>query len=125
MAPKIERISGGLFGATAVTRKEGAEREDSSKRDHKQQKEQEQDEPRREVDRATVEKALAELRESGRFTQNGLRAEVVETKEGIVVRMIHPNGSVIKSMNGEEFLKLHSVSVGEKSVRGNILDQKF
>lgn len=71
-----------------------------------------------------VQKALKSLNEDPHFVHSGLTAKMVGS-ENIEVEFSQQNGSFVKSLTAEEFLKLRLHSEGESTARGKILDQKF
>jgi hypothetical protein len=82
---------------------------------------QKQEEPNREE----LERALNEMKSSPNFTGKGINAEIIDTVNGLTVRLNQANGSTIKTMTADEFMRLRRSSVLEDVGRGNILDQKF
>ncbi|MBI3543970.1 MAG: hypothetical protein HY075_11925 [Deltaproteobacteria bacterium] len=125
MSAKIERVSGTAFGTAAIKRKESADQQGSANQQKKEQQQQKPDEEQQPpADRQTVEKAMADLRSSDNFTQTGMRVEVLNTKEGLRVRLAQANGSVVKVMSAEEFMKLRDSTAGVNASPGKILDQK-
>ena len=119
MSTRIERAWGAFqVGQTAVKRKDSADKEGSGKQEH--HKQEKRDEPEQKADREQIQKAVEDLRAAGDFTATGMKVEAFETEEGLRVRLAQPNGTTVKVMSAEEFLKLRDASVN----RGKILDQK-
>ncbi|MEW6057353.1 MAG: hypothetical protein AB1540_12145 [Bdellovibrionota bacterium] len=130
MAPKIERVWGSLFAVNpnAVKRKEGSENgqpdDQREKRGRQNPSEEQGQKAPKQADRADVERAINDLKSADPFTQAGLRVEMMQTAEGLSVRLLQHNGTVLKTMSAEEFLKLRESSAADQT-RGKILDQKF
>lgn len=126
---KIERTSAAILGGTAIKRKESPEKDglaNDSKRDNEKQRQQhEEEEQQTAADRQSVEKAMTEMRTADSFTQTGMKVEVFDSKEGLRVRLAQANGSTVKVMSAEEFMKLRQAATGIPAARGKILDQKF
>ncbi len=86
---------------------------------------QNQDQKQEEPNREELERALNEMKSSPNFTGKGINAEIIDTVNGLTVRLNQANGSTIKTMTADEFMRLRRSSVLEDVGRGNILDQKF
>lgn len=138
MAPRIEKIWGTIFGQSGVKRKETKDRDPSQGQGYDQgganqngdgnspQNPDNSDQEQKLVfDRPMLEKAAEELRALPSFSQTGMKLDIIETKTGIVVRLLHGSGNLIKEMGAEEFLKLKDSSSGQSVSRGKFLDQKF
>lgn len=128
MSGKIEKTWGTIFGQTAVRRKESADKDGSSNEQNpgREKKERPADpETPKSADRQSVEKAMTDLRSENHFTETGMRVEVINSKDGLRIRLAHANGSTVKVMTAEEFMKLRESSDGEQAARGKILDQKY
>ena len=129
MAPRIERALGAVFGLGAVKRKDSPEKDSGQdkKQEHDPQSQNQSsgDEHQRSADRQSVEKALTDLRTTRQFDQTGMRVEVLETKDGLRVRLAHADGTTVKVLTAEDFIKLKETSTGDQTPRGKILDQKF
>lgn len=125
MALKIERVWSNLFSTDKVTQKDNQQRNDKQKdQQPKKDENKEQASDERAKDRAHVEKAAQELRETPSFQSTGMSVEVLGKDETITVRLTQVNGTTIKVMTAEEFLKLKD-NTGKQALRGKILDQKF
>ena len=75
--------------------------------------------------RKALEDAIDSLKSSQEFTETGIGIELTETKSGLIVKMSQPNGTTIRTLSAEDFLKLRQGSENSSPVRGKILDQKF
>lgn len=84
--------------------------------DKEDSKEQEQATPEE------VQKAIERFASDGDTIAQGLTAQSEGTGPGLRVLLKDQNGSLIRQLSGEEFLKLRN-TVTQK--RGKILDQKF
>ena len=134
MAPRIEKFFGSIFGQTAVKRKDLPVRDDlasqhdakgGSKHSESQNQQQREESKKEPVDRVTLEKAVVELRATQEFGPTGLAIEIIESGGILYVRFAQSNGTVVKMLNGDEFIQQKLTSSPEHSPRGKILDQKF
>lgn len=129
MSAKIERASAAILGNTAIKRKDAPDKDgtprDSKREKNKQEQEAQDEQPETPTDRQSVEKAMTEMRTADSFTQTGMRVEVFDSKEGLRVRLAQSNGTTVKVMSAEEFMKLRQAATGILAARGKILDQKF
>ena len=130
VSQKIERASAAILGSTSIKRKDTSDKDRSSGDSHREkEKKDQQPEPESEpeiaADRPSVEKAMGEMRTTDNFTQTGMKVEVFESKDGLRVRLAQANGSTVKVMTAEEFMKLRQAASGVLAARGKILDQKF
>lgn len=92
---------------------------------NKQQQEKQKDETPEEPTRDELEKAISEMKALPVFTNTGIHADIVTTKNGTVVRMSQANGVFVREMSAIEFMKLHSISSNAEQNRGSILDRKY
>ena len=76
-------------------------------------------------DLSELEKAVNDTQKDPAFTQSGLHAEIISTKDGPKIQLTHSGGNTLKILSAEEFLKLRDSSHQEDTGRGKILDQKF
>lgn len=124
MAPKIEKIWGSVFSPSAVRRKEPSDKDGSGQKKEQPRDQNSRDE-RPSADRKSVEKAVSDLRSEESFTHTGMSVEMIESPDGLQVRLIHPSGALIKTMSADDFMRLRESSAGGPLLRGKILDQKF
>jgi len=127
---KIDKVWTQMFGTSLIRRKSDAEHDSPEKRKNHQQYQQDSQNYHQQKDgqasKEEVEKAVAVLKASAEFSSSGLLLNLVETPDKtLTVEIQQPNGTVVKSMTGAEFLRLRSLSDGETIARGKILDQKF
>jgi uncharacterized FlaG/YvyC family protein len=123
VAPRIEKAWGILF-PQAVTEKQQAKDQDA-KSGHQKKEEKAPDPEERKADKKDVEKAVSDLAGTAHFAQTGMSAQIVETVNGLVVKVIQNNGQVVKIISAEEFLKLRDAATASGPARGKILDQRF
>ncbi len=130
MAFRITKLIPNISTATPVHRKDTtdvtavSDRPDKEgNRDQYQQQNQQQE--KKEFSKEDVEKAVNDMQKDPSFSKSGLHAEIITSKDGIKINLTHANGSQLKSMSAEEFLKLRDSAHREDSGRGKILDQKF
>lgn len=124
---KIERIWTNIFGSNLIRSKEDAGQESShqKKNQYFQNQENSQDPQGKSASKEEVEKAIDSLKSSTEFSASGVLLNVLHGEKGTTVEFIQPNGTIIKTMSGEEFLRLRGSAEGDKTPRGSILDQKF
>lgn len=123
--PRIERFWTNLFGNNIIKRKESPQDDQQKRQNQHQQSKQDSENPKQEIKKQDVESAIADLKKIDQFNQTGMGVELVETKEGIHVKLSHANGHTIKTMSAAEFLRLRDQSQNDQPARGKILDQKF
>lgn len=137
MAPRIERVMGAIFGQSLVRRQqETADRDPSQgpgydgnpankENSGREQSPIESQAELRAVDRETLERSIKALRESSHFAQTGMQVEMINSKEGLMVKLTQASGVTIKTLTAEEFVRLEKAAGGQEQARGKILDQKF
>ena len=117
---------------TAVRKKDATDsvsalddRTGSNNQNQKQNQNFSDEEEKEPPTREELEKAVLEMKSATSFTSTGIKAEIVNTKDGVQVQLNQPNGTAIRTMSAEEFMKMRRASILEASGRGNILDQKL
>jgi hypothetical protein len=128
VALKIEKIWGNVFGSGTVKRKESAVRDEKPDQQHQQPDKEDQNEAQNQdakSDPQLVQKAIDEMKTHQNFISTGIHLDMVNTAMGLFVRFSQANGTQLKTMTAEDFLKLKTVSTATESGAGKILDQKF
>ncbi|MBU6375819.1 MAG: hypothetical protein KGQ59_07480 [Bdellovibrionales bacterium] len=75
-----------------------------------------------EQERVAIEKAVAEFEKESQSQQHGLHASIIP---GLRVVLTDVNGTVIRQLAPQDFLKLRQGVAGDSRGRGKLLDQKY
>ncbi|NDD91204.1 hypothetical protein EBZ37_03875 [bacterium] len=75
-----------------------------------------------EQERMAIEKAVADFEKESQSQQHGLHASITP---GLRVVLTDVNGTVIRQLAPQDFLKLRQAGNGDSKGRGKLLDQKF
>ena len=131
MSLRIDKLWGNIFPInprkkdleTSIERAgDQSQNQNSTQQDtHQEPKEN----PKKEPDRKIVEQAIYDLQLMDQFIQTGMKVEMVDSKDGLQVRLLQTNGATVKTMFASDFLRLREDSADNQSPRGKILDQKF
>lgn len=79
----------------------------------------------RDVEPAVLELALKIFEEDAKAKASGLSAEKEGHGPGLKIILKDVSGRVIRSLSGQEFLKLREGAAQDTKARGKLLDQKF
>ncbi len=127
MGIRINKVLGNVFGSAQVRRKDATETAitDRTDQDSPHQQQQQFQQQHEEPTDEELEKAITEMRASPSFTQTGMAAEIIKTKNGNTVCLKQGGGNVVRVMTASEFMRLKAGAEDKDSPRGKILDQKF
>ncbi len=131
MGLRITKLFPNLTGVAPIKRKDTTDvlavvdRPDKEGNRDQYEQNQNQQGSKREFSKDELEKAVNDTQKDPAFTQSGLHAEIISTKDGPKIQLTHSGGNTLKILSAEEFLKLRDSSHQEDTGRGKILDQKF
>lgn len=103
--------------------KDVLEREE--RRQRKDQQEQNQNSDTIEVTEEKVAQAIEGFQSDAQAKNNGLSAQKEGSGPGLKIVLKDAKGNILRSLSGEEFLKLRESLSGDQVQPGKILDQKL
>jgi uncharacterized FlaG/YvyC family protein len=127
---KINSITAGSMGYPSRVREFQTELEKASSQDRERQQNHDQtpkqnDENPQSSKSENLEQAVEAFSAEQQVQANGLSASVTGIGPGLKVVLRDEQGSIVRQLTGDEFLKLREAAFGNGPTPGKILDQKL